>query len=402
MHCAECGAESAGVARLCVQCGAPLAGHGSVTADPASVAGVDGPGPAASAVTVVSPARQAAPESYVAGRGDKVPVQIRRVRRGYSRMGWAAVFGGWALFMVAGYFSEAGTPRDGFIAGLGLWVLAAIWFGQRIRLSAFLRRASDPCSATVAACQRGRRALLLDAPVDGYPSGLEVRLAWWAETGMLLPGESVILYGPLDGAGRLLVSSPGRGTAFVGIGRRRPAPPAGEEARQDDPHQPAAWQARRRFLRWGPLVLASLSFVAAVAATTLVAVPQLTGHLTEGQLRAGDCLTGSNLGLGTGGTWPYWVRAVPCTDQHLAEVIFSGNSWPRSMAYPGWDTVGNEGYGICGSAFIRYDGADPSMSAFVIFYIIPDKATWSSGDRQLVCLAYQSGPVDYSIKGSKR
>jgi hypothetical protein len=42
---------------------------------------------------------------------------------------------------------------------------------------------------------------------------------------------------------------------------------------------------------------------------------------------------------------------------------------------------------------------DPTRSAFQIDYIVPDKTTWSSGDRQLVCLAYQPGaPVDYSIK----
>jgi hypothetical protein len=320
-------------------------------------------------------------------------------------MGWAAAFGGWALIMVGGYFSELGTPKTWFIyAGLGLWVLAAILFGQRIRLSMFLRRPADACGATVSACQRGGRALMLDAPLDGYPSGLEVRLAWWAEPEMPLPGESVTVYGPPDGVGRLLVSSPSPARAVVGRGKRRPTPPIGEEVRQCTPHQPTARRPVRRFLPGGPLVLAGLGFAAAVAATVLVAAPQLTGHLTEGQLRAGDCLTGSNLGLGTNSTWPNMVTAVPCTDPHLAEVFFSANAWPRSMPYPGYNAVGDDADGACFSAFSAYDGIDSSASSFTFQDIIPIPAgDWASGDRQLVCVAYQpEKAVDYSIKGSGR
>jgi hypothetical protein len=106
---------------------------------------------------------------------------------------------------------------------------------------------------------------------------------------------------------------------------------------------PVAGQVRRRPLRWALLLLAGLGFVAAAAAIVLAAAPHQTGGLAEGQLRAGDCLTGSTVGMGTGGTWPNGVRAVPCTDQHFAEVIFSGNAWPQSMAYPGYGIVANQG-----------------------------------------------------------
>jgi hypothetical protein len=155
--------------------------------------------------------------------------------------------------------------------------------------------------------------------------------------------------------------------------------------------------------------LASLGFVFVVAAAAIVlaVAPHKTGDLTEGptegQLRIGDCLTGSNLGMGTGGTWPNSVMAVPCTDQHFAEVIFSSNAWPQSMAYPGYGIVANQGQAMCASAFITYDGVtDPTTSQFQIDAIAPDNATWSSGDRRLVCLAYQSWPMKYSIKGSKQ
>jgi len=38
------------------------------------------------------------------GPGAKVPAWLRRVPRGYSWMAWGAVFGGWALVAVGGYF----------------------------------------------------------------------------------------------------------------------------------------------------------------------------------------------------------------------------------------------------------------------------------------------------------
>jgi hypothetical protein len=142
----------------------------------------------------------------------------------------------------------------------------------------------------------------------------------------------------------------------------------------------------------------------AVAATVIAAAPSLTGYLTEGQLRTGDCLTGSNLGLGTGNTWPYAVATTSCGGQHLAEVFFSGNAWPQSMTYPGYNAVTNQDWAHCLSAFSAYDGVDNSASRFSIYAIDAfPRSDWESGDRQLVCLAYQPGaPVDYSIRGSGR
>ncbi len=56
------------------------------------------------------------------------------------------------------------------------------------------------------------------------------------------------------------------------------------------------------------------------------------------------------------------------------------------------------------SAFSAYDGTDNSESAFTIYYVVPYGANdWASGDRLLVCMAYQPGvTANYSIKGSNR
>lgn len=154
---------------------------------------------------------------------------------------------------------------------------------------------------------------------------------------------------------------------------------------------------------WSPLVIVGIVTALAVAITA-VAASMLPVKLTEDQLKPGDCLQGSNLRLGNGGTWPDLVIAVPCTQQHRAEVFFAGNVWPESLAaYPGYKAISAQGYERCLTAFSAYDEIALSESAFTFTYIIPGDATdWATGDRLVVCVAYQPGvPVKYSIKGRR-
>jgi hypothetical protein len=140
-------------------------------------------------------------------------------------------------------------------------------------------------------------------------------------------------------------------------------------------------------------------------------------QLTEEQLRLGDCLAGSNLSPGTGdilspGTgdiwsytaseWPYTVTAVACNHRHLAEVFFTGNLWPASLAaYPGDDAVFSTGEGQCVGLIAGYAGA--SAVGVGIEFITPDGGDWASGDRLVVCMAYQPGyPLFHSVKATGR
>lgn len=136
-----------------------------------------------------------------------------------------------------------------------------------------------------------------------------------------------------------------------------------------------------------------------------------TTQPTGQQLRAGECLAGSNMDLGHSTPWPDYVTVVACTKRHEAEVFFAGNNWPQSLAYPGKDAVGSQSDARCDAAFTAYDGTDVSQSAFSYDEILPlDPSDWASGDRSLACVAYEpspSGPsggtpVDYSIKGSHK
>ena len=198
--------------------------------------------------------------------------------------------------------------------------------------------------------------LMLDAPCDGYPSGLKVRLAWWAEPEMLQPGEKVTFYGRRGGGGRCWSAArprAGRWWAPGGVSAdptTRRGGPAGRLA------SARGQRAGRRYLRWGPRRF-GWGLVAAVVATLIGTVPALTGHLSGGQLRPGDCLTGSNLGLDTSNAWPDMFAAVPCTSPHLAEVSSRRNAWPKSpAAYPARVVISDQGYARCLTAFSAYDG----------------------------------------------
>jgi hypothetical protein len=132
-------------------------------------------------------------------------------------------------------------------------------------------------------------------------------------------------------------------------------------------------------------------------------------QLAWDQLRPGDCLTGSNLPLGNDNPWPEYVTRVDCTKLHRAEVFFAGNNWPQSMAFPGKDAVISQSEARCDTAFAAYDGLPPAQSrSFTYNTVSPlDSSDWASGDRLLLCVAYEpeSGPAsgaptdDFSIKG---
>jgi hypothetical protein len=167
--------------------------------------------------------------------------------------------------------------------------------------------------------------------------------------------------------------------------------------------------SRRKALVAGGVGAVMLTGLITVIGVTNSSTPA-TNQLTWDQLQPGDCLAGSNMGLGTGSRWPDSVTAAACTKRHIAEVFFAGNIWAQSLAYPGEDAIDTQSDARCNTAFAAYDGTDNSQSAFTFDYIIPDSSDWASGGRSLVCVAYEpssSGPsggtpVDYSIKDSNK
>jgi Septum formation len=202
---------------------------------------------------------------------------------------------------------------------------------------------------------------------------------------------------------RRTLGYPGDATAT-----RQPVPLPDQQIIQD------TWSGKRASgHRRGVLVMVGTVVVALVGAIAIGAIASSprssrslassaspVRQLTEDQLQPGDCLRGSNMGLGTGSTWPYYVTAVPCTQRHIAEVFFAGNAWPQSLAYPGDNTVGNQAYDRCANVLPTYVGSIKYLGVFSFDDIAPDRTTWPSGDRLVVCVAYRYDlqSVNYSIK----
>jgi Septum formation len=171
--------------------------------------------------------------------------------------------------------------------------------------------------------------------------------------------------------------------------------------------QAVGQQVKPRRSARGPLIVVGLAIAVLVAIGVIAASKwstSSTDQLTYDQLQPGDCLNGSNLGLGKPNPWPEYVTTVPCTQKHLGEVFFSGNVWPQSQTtYPGDNAISNEAKARCSAAFGAYDGIDYSSSAFSFDWVVPGSDSWAAGGRQVVCVAYQPGvPVNYSIKGSNK
>ena len=139
------------------------------------------------------------------------------------------------------------------------WALEALKAGNRF--SRLLRRPSDPHTATVMASKRGGRTLILDIPWDGTGRGYqplsEVRLALWMKAGMLVPGETVTVYGGPGGESPLLISSAQRGRAFLGTMKSRstvqpgPVTPLDEKVSGATLVDWAAWAASTTFSSTG-------------------------------------------------------------------------------------------------------------------------------------------------------
>ena len=191
---------------------------------------------------------------------------------------------------------------------------------------------------------------------------------------------------------------------------RQPVPLADQQIIQDTLAGKRASGHRRGLLVMvgaGLVALAGVIAVGTLATSVRSSRPLASSaapvrQLTVDQLDPGDCLRGSNMGLGTGSTWPTYVTAVPCTQRHIAEVFFASKAWPQSLAYPGDNTIGAQAYDRCSSALTAYVRSIKYLGTFSFDDIAPDRSTWPSGDRSVVCVAYRYDrqSVNYSI--SKR
>jgi len=143
----------------------------------------------------------------------------------------------------------------------------------------------------------------------------------------------------------LAVDQPG-----AAIATSQQVPLADQETPED---APAGQQAGPGGSRRNAVIMIGVGLVVLAAVIAVIAITGSSARqLTVDQLRRGDCLTGSNLGLDNNNAWPDLVTAVPCTQPHIAEVFFVGNFWPQSSPFPGGNAVDNQAYDRCGNEFL--------------------------------------------------
>lgn len=139
-----------------------------------------------------------------------------------------------------------------------------------------------------------------------------------------------------------------------------------------------------------------------------VAVVTLRGRAEEGvDVPVFDALgtadVGSCIDLDESGAGPQ-VAVVDCADPHDAE-LFAVVELPddETSPHPGAEQLSAIGDERCEAAFEPYVGAPHESSSLEVLYLAPTPATWSLGDRTILCLIEdRTAPLVGSVAGTGR
>ncbi|MEL7977342.1 septum formation family protein [Isoptericola sp. F-RaC21] len=116
--------------------------------------------------------------------------------------------------------------------------------------------------------------------------------------------------------------------------------------------------------------------------------------------------TGANLDLGdcfelpTDATDLTGIVAIDCASPHGAEMV--GVDELTDAEYPGEESVVATTEDFCFEQFADYVGTDYDASQLDMMYLYPTDASWSFGDRRLMCWAQNpdGSPLEGSVQGS--
>jgi hypothetical protein len=101
------------------------------------------------------------------------------------------------------------------------------------------------------------------------------------------------------------------------------------------------------------------------------------------------------------------VPTVDCSEPHDSEAYLAFDM-EGDVLFPGDDTVQAAADKGCGEAFEAFVGIPYDESLVDYGYYFPSEGTWLTGDREIVCLAYETDEdgndiqTTGSLKGSKR
>lgn len=112
-------------------------------------------------------------------------------------------------------------------------------------------------------------------------------------------------------------------------------------------------------------------------------------------VRVGDCLND------TEADEVVTVPIVPCDQEHDFEAYSSFQL--ADGGYPGEDAIFERGDAQCRADFAEFVGVDWEASELDFRYFYPTEESWSSGDREVLCLLFDpDGTVDASLQQARR
>ena len=123
---------------------------------------------------------------------------------------------------------------------------------------------------------------------------------------------------------------------------------------------------------------------AVIMALTLSACSSLFGSRTQStKLAVGQCV------LVPIGTQVDSVTTTECTEEHTGE-IYSITAIDR-QALPSRDEMDDLVFDTCYNTFEAYVGSTPEETSLDYTAFSPTKATWATGDRDIICIAVPTG-----------
>lgn len=97
------------------------------------------------------------------------------------------------------------------------------------------------------------------------------------------------------------------------------------------------------------------------------------------------------------------VQHHPCTDAHLAEVIFVGDYSPATSTYPTDDEFNTFFAATCTPAFDQYTGLDfMNDTTYDMHAFSPTADGWSSGQHSVICYAVRLDNAKMTTSIKKR
>ncbi len=130
--------------------------------------------------------------------------------------------------------------------------------------------------------------------------------------------------------------------------------------------------------------------------STSTAQPQSSKETTTkvDDLKVGQCVNG----IKDSGTTLRNMPVVSCSVAHEGEVVSTFNL--SGSTYPGDTQIQQQAEDQCFDELDKYSPSTKDDKTISIFYLHPTRTTWSSGDREVICMAtFDNGPRTGSIKG---